>query len=83
MIWMCALSLDELLGVFMVNLDMIKWDDHNYLRLKLIKVKNVIKHGQISWTRGSNKSSKVGQLRTNYEVITNYPRLTTKTIINN
>jgi hypothetical protein len=28
---------------------MIKWDDLNYLRFKLIKVENVIKYGQISW----------------------------------
>jgi hypothetical protein len=36
---------------------MIKWDGPDYLRFKLIKAENVIKHGQISWIGGPNKFS--------------------------
>jgi hypothetical protein len=39
---------------------MIKWDDLNYLMLKLIKVKNVINMVNSHHTGGTNKFAKMG-----------------------
>jgi hypothetical protein len=45
---------------------MIKWDDLNYIRFKLIKVENVINMVKTHEQGGTDKSSKVEQLRTNF-----------------